>query len=319
MDRRRLIRGLTTERLWALVLVEQSLDDLLAGARPTGTFLSAPDRNTFRADPFPVRDAGGQLWVFVEEYRRWRGLGSIVALRIGDGAVVERREVLSGPHHYSFPQAHLVDGTWVATVETCDPAAPTYTFTAPGEPWIASLRTLPQGVIDPALAIPALDRRRNYDQEDEGGEGAPWFVVGTSGSDAFGGYRQWDAPDGVGWQEQVGLRYRDPVLARSAGNADLARGLRSVQDCSTNYGVASSITTWNPGGQGPGDVLVRLDGDSFGRGAIGSHTLSWTPDGQTVVADVWKRGRRALSAVHRAIEQRHGSVCAGRRASARMG
>ena len=70
MDRRRLIRGLTTERLWALVLLEQSLDDLLAGARPTGTFLSAPDRNTFRADPFPVRDADGQLWVFVEEYRR---------------------------------------------------------------------------------------------------------------------------------------------------------------------------------------------------------------------------------------------------------
>ncbi|MFI0433802.1 MAG: hypothetical protein ACH36H_11755 [Candidatus Nanopelagicales bacterium] len=318
MDRRRLIRGLTTERLWAVVLVEQSLDDLLSGVRPTGTFLAAPDRNTFRADPFPVRDAAGDLWVFVEEYRRWRGLGSIVALRIGEGAVVERREVLTGPHHYSFPQAQLVEGRWVGTVETCDPLAPTYTFTAPGEPWIASLRTIPAGVIDPALAIPAPEPGRNYDQADEGGDGSPWFVVGTSGSDAFGGYRQWSAPDGVGWDEQVQFRYRDAVLARSAGNADLLRGLRSVQDCSTNYGVASAITKWDPLMHGPGEVLARFDGGSFGAGAIGSHTLSWTPDGQTVVADVWKRGKRALSAVHRAIEQRHGSVCAGRRASARM-
>ncbi len=319
MDRRRLIRGLTTERLWAVVLIEQSLDELLSGARPNGIFLPAPDRDTFRADPFPVRDAEGDLWVFVEEYRRWRGLGSIVALRIDGGAVVERREVLSGPHHYSFPQAHLVGGTWVATVETCDPLAPTYTFTAPGEPWIASLRTLPPGIIDPALAIPMPESGRNYDQDDEGGEGAPWFVVGTSGSDAFGAYRQWDAPDGVGWEEQAQLRFRDPVLARSAGNADLVRGLRSVQDCSTNYGVAASVARWDPTKLGPGEVLLRLDGESYGRGAIGSHTLSWTPDGQTVVADVWKRGRRALSALHRAIEQRHGSVCPGRRAAGRMG
>jgi hypothetical protein len=108
------------------------------------------------------------------------------------------------------------------------------------------------------------------------------------------------------------------VLARPAGNLDAQRGIRSVQDCSDNYGMATSLVTWHPDLRGPGEVLRRLDGASFGRGAVGTHTLAWTPDGDTVVADVWQRGPQKFSAVHRVLEQRHGSLCPGRRASSRM-
>lgn len=300
----RIKRGLTQERRWAIVVLDQSLNELLDGRPPSGPMISAPEPDRFWADPFPVRDSAGQLWVFVEELDRWRGLGSIVALRIAGGEVVQRCTVLRGRHHFSFPQVHLWDGTWVATVETCDPAAHTYTFNRIGDEWTASLRHLPPGVIDPALAIPS-------------GEGT-WYLTGASGSDSFAGYRQWWAEDGVGFEEQPEMRYRDPVLARPAGNADLVRGFRAVQDCSTNYGIATSVLTWRPDQRGPGQVLRRLDGTDFGRGALGTHTLSWTPDGATVVADVWQRGRQPLSAAHRAMEQRHGLFCRGRRASRRM-
>lgn len=308
MDRRRLVRGLTQERQWALVLTGQTLADLVEGARPTGAFLTPDDAGVFWADPFPVRDPAGDLWIFAEEYHRWQGLGRIVALRIdeGTGTVTTRREVLRGRHHYSFPQVHLWDGTWVATAETCDPFAPTYTFTKVGEPWVASLRTLPPGVIDPALSIPK--------------GGGNWYLTGTTGSDEFAGFRQWVAEDGVGFDEQVELRYRDAALARPAGNADAVRGWRSVQDCSDNYGVATSVVRWNPLSvtPGPGEVMRRLTGNDFGHGALGTHTLAWTPDGQTVVADVWRRGRQPVSAAHRVAEQRHGRVCRGRRASRHM-
>ena len=76
--------------------------------------------------------------------------------------------------------------------------------------------------------------------------------------------------------------------------------------------VAASMPTFADTSQdGMNQVLANL---------LDGHAQAWVVlDGQTVVADVWKRGRRALSAVHRAIEQRHGSVCASRRASSRMG
>lgn len=310
MNLARIGRGLTQERRWAVVVLDQSLDDLLDGADPTGLLVHAPEPDRFWADPFPVRDRQGRLWLFVEELERWRGLGSIVALRIEPGAgVVQRRTVLRSRHHFSFPQVHWWDGVWVATVESCDPMAHTYTFAEVGDPWLASLRTLPVGVIDPALAIPPGA---------PGEEGARWYLTGTSGSDYFAGFRQWQGPDGVGWEEQADLRFRDPVLARPAGNADLVRGIRSVQDCSGNYGIATSIVTWQPGTRGPGEVLRRLDGADFGRGAVGTHTLAWTPDGATVVADVWQRGPQKFSAAHRVLEQRHGQFCPGRRASAAM-
>jgi hypothetical protein len=305
MDLRRIRRGLTQERRWAVMVLDQNLDDLLNGAEPTGLLVHAPERDRFWADPFPVRDRAGRLWVFVEELERWRGLGSIVALRIEPGVgVVQRRTVLRSGHHFSFPQAHRHDGRWLATVESCDPLAPTYTFAEVGDPWIATDRTIPVGVIDPALAIPAT--------------GGAWHLTGTSGADYFAGYRQWRAVAGVDWVEQADLRFRDPVVARPAGNADLLRGLRSVQDCSDNYGIATSVVTWRPEERGPGEVLRRLDAANFGRGAQGTHTLSWTPDGAEVVADVWQRGPQPLSAVHRVLEKRHGRSCAGRRASAQM-
>lgn len=322
----RLIRGATQERAWAVVVLEASLDALLDGAPARGTALAAPERDRFWADPFPIRDAAGDLWIFVEEYLRWRGLGRIVALRISEGGqVVSRRTVLSSAHHYSFPQVHLSDGTWVATAETCDPMAPTYTFAAVGEPWIASLRTLPVGVIDPALAIPPPGAAPQLQPDDDDpsalldpGGGPDWFLTGASGSDEFAGFRQWSAPDGVGWIEEPRLRFRDAVLARPAGNLDLSRGLRSTQDCSENYGVATSLVSWDPTTPGPGEVLRRIDGADVRADAMGTHTLAWTPDGATVVADVWNRRRQPLSAAHRVLEQRHGLLCRGRRSSRQM-
>ncbi|MCB0915744.1 MAG: hypothetical protein KDC23_08605 [Actinobacteria bacterium] len=322
----RLIRGATQERAWAVVVLQPTLDDLLNGAPPRGFFLAAPERDRFWADPFPVRDAAGDLWIFVEEYLRWRGLGRIVALRVSEtGQVVTRRTVLASSHHFSFPQVHLNDGTWVATVESCDPAAPTYTFTAVGEPWIASLRTLPVGVIDPAIAIPPPGPTPVVvpDEDDpttllDPHGGQDWYLTGTSGSDEFAGFRQWVAPEGVGWIEQPEVRFRDAVLARPAGNLDLTRGLRSTQDCSENYGVATSLVTWDPAVPGPGEVRRRIEGTDLSADALGTHTLAWTPDGAAVVADVWRRRRQPLSAVHRILEQRHGRLCPGRRESRRM-
>ncbi len=336
----RVMRGLSKERLWAVVLLDSPLDDILDGAPPRGRYLTAPERDRYWADPFPYRSAAGDLWVFVEEFQRWRGLGSIVALRLSDDyRILDRCTVLRSRHHFSFPQVHSWDGTPVATVESCDPTAPTYTFTGVGEPWIASLRTLPMGVIDPALAIPppgtapaAVTRTQpptpwagDEDDEDEdlrsGMEpppGADWYLTGTSGSDEFAGYRQWSAADGVGWEEAESLRFRDDVLARPAGNADLIRGIRSAQDCSDNYGIATSVVTWDPVARGPGSVLRRLTAEDFGHGALGTHTLAWTADGSNVVADVWKRGTQPMSALHRAIEQLHPSTCRGRRAAKRL-
>lgn len=297
------VRGLTQERRWAIVVLENSVDELLDG-RPVGrrALLTPETRDVYWADPFPFRDGRGRLWIFVEELHRWTGLGSIVALRVEGDAVAERRTVLSGRHHYSFPQVQLWDGTIVATVESCDPRARTYTFAEVGGPWLPTLRTVPIGVIDPALAM----------------DGDDWFLLGTSGSDYFAGFRQWQAEFGVGFVEQPELRYRDAALARSAGNADVNRGIRSVQDCRENYGIATALTTWSPSQVGPGEVLRRLNGSDVHPQALGTHTLTWTPDGQVVVADVWARGPQPLSAVHRLAERRHGRFCAGRRLSAHM-
>ena len=298
----RVRRGLTYERLWALVVLDCTLADVLAGAPPTGRYLYPPERDLFWADPFPVHDAEGRLWIFVEEMHRWRGLGEIVALRIADGQVVNRTSVLRSRHHYSFPQAHFHEGTWTASAETCDPAAPMYTFTAPGAPWAASLRTLPPRIIDPAVGVP-----------ESGSAERTWYLTATAPDDYFAGFRAWQAEEGVGWEPVAEQSFRDAALARPAGNADLVRGLRSVQDCSDNYGIATSIIEWDPRvtttPAGPGAVRRRLTGDDFGHGALGTHTLSWTPDGEVVVADVWKRGPQVWSGAHRVLEQRHSRVC----------
>ncbi len=299
---RRIWRGLTHERAWAVAVLEEDLGAVLDGATLTPHVLAAPQRDRFWADPFPARDAAGALWIFVEELERWRGLGSIAALRVESGVVVEHRIVLRSSHHFSFPQVHRTPAGWIATVETCDPDAHIYTFDAPGEPWRPTGDHLPVGIIDPALATP-LDAGRQY-------------LTGSPASDVTGGYRQWVRVKDGSWNPQPEVAFHDDTLGRNAGNTDGARGLRSVQDCAANYGVAASVVAWEPGARGPGAVHRRIEGSDVGFGALGTHTISWTPDGATVVMDVWKRARQPLSAVHRALEQRHGRTCRGRRAAA---
>ncbi len=308
----RVARGVAFERQWGILVLRQSLDELLADAAPTGDLLAAPERDRFWADPFPLRDDSGALWIFAEEMHRWRGLGCIVALRVDRGKVLQRRVLRMSRHHYSFPQVHDATGTdvgfrWLATVETCDPQAHIYGFNNPGEPWVPLDRTLPVGVVDPAMSLPT-----------EAGPG-DWYLTGTRGGDAFAAFRQWRAVDGRDWQEQPAMRFHDPVLARPAGNADRARGLRSAQDCTDNYGIASTLLSWDPQTRGPGAVRRRLRGDDFGFPVAGTHTLAWTPDGQTVVADVWRRRPQPFSAVHRYLEARHPRTCPGRAASLAIG
>jgi hypothetical protein len=312
VDFTRLARGLAYERQWGIVVLGQTLDELLAGAAPRGPLLAAPERDRFWADPFPLRGESGDLWVFAEEMHRWRGLGCIVALLIDAGKVVRRQVVRMSGHHYSFPQVHDATTTdigfrWLATVETCDPQAYLYGFNEPGEPWVSLDRSIPVGVVDPALSLPT-----------DPAEGA-WYLTGTRGADAFAAFRQWRAVNGRDWQEQPAMRFHDPVVARPAGNADRVRALRSAQDCSDNYGVASSLLAWDPHTRGPGVVQRRLSGDDFEMPAAGTHTLSWTPDGQTVVADVWRRRLQPLSAAHRYLEARHPRTCPGRATSLTIG
>lgn len=312
VDFSRIARGLAYERQWGIVLLQQSLDELLVGAPPTGTLLAAPERDRFWADPFPLRDGRGAVWIFVEEMHRWRGLGCIVALRIQGGKVVQRDVVRMSGHHYSFPQIHDATGTdtgfrWLATVETCDPHAYVYGFNEPGEPWVSLDRTLPVGVVDPALSLPTHPAD------------ADWYLTGTRGADSFAAFRQWRAVNGRGWQEQPTQRFHDPVLARPAGNADRVRGLRSAQDCSDNYGIASTLLDWDPHTRGPGAVRRRLRGQDFELAALGTHTLAWTPDGQTVVADIWRRRLQPFSAAHRYLESRHPRTCPGRAESLTIG
>lgn len=324
----RVLTGATREREWAILVSDQSLDDVLNGAPLSGPLLTSPKRDTFWADPFPIRAADGSLWVFVEEMHRWLGLGAIVALQVDQGRVLQRKVVLRGRHHYSFPQVHMDDGTWLATVQSCDPMAPMYTFAGLGEPWLPTLRLLPAGLIDPAVSAPwrpaghgrivdsdpadvefALGLRRSAN--DDVAMGPDWFMVATTTGNEFAGYTQWKAAGGIDWREQPVQRFENAQLARSGGNLDGARGLRVAQDCAENYGVATSILTWAPWRQGEGKLLRRVNAADIAHAVMGTHTLSWTADGNTVVADVWRYRRQVKSAAHRVLERRHTAVCRG--------
>ena len=285
---KRAVRGAILEREWAICLLDQSLDELLEGQTPAGRAFKPTDQRTYWADPFVVADRS-DTWIFVEEFRRRRGLGDIVALKVTDGAVTSHGTVLTGDHHISFPQVHRFRSGWIATVETCDPDARVHQFDEPGQRWRATEWRLPADLIDPQLTRMKDGR---------------WRLTATSRlHSGYGPVTTWISAgqEPVHWTV---IDVRDHgLLARGGGTSDAERGLRAVQDCTENYGQALSLRNWPSGTavrdlRGP-DVITRPEA-----GWLGLHTCSWTTTGSTVVVDLWRRRFQPLSPLDRFREFR---------------
>ena len=291
---RRLARGALTERSWAIAILDQTLDDVLAGAQLTGRVLTAPDRWLYWADPFVVAGPDHSIWVFVEEFPRWHGLGHIVALHFNRGRLLTRACVLTSTHHLSFPQVHATDSGYLATVETCDPQQSIYSFDALGEPWKPLGFNLPSGLVDPAMGRDLT---------------GTWLVTGSDRSRATENrVRQFATSSGNpgDWQEAGSWSHGN--LARGGGALDPVRRLRVIQDCSENYGAAMGLAVWPPGHDVEEPTVARWirkeDLAAFQGAWQGSHTMNWTPDGTTVVIDLWRRRPQVVSLAHRYLEFR---------------
>lgn len=279
------VRGALFERRWALALLDQSLPQIMAGSAPSGTLLEPASPSLYWADPFPIGPREDCL-LFVEEFDRWRGLGYIVAVRVVEGRIRSRRTVLVDAHHVSFPQAQPYEGEWIATVQTCNPRAPIYRFRFPGDAWRPTEWALPRSLLDPALSR-AQDGSWRLTGTHPAAQGVVLSYASTSEQPT-----DWTLID----QMSAG------PCARGGGSLDLPRALRAAQDADPTYGSAVSLTSWPRGAE-----VRRLEGRQWagvGTPWTGCHTLAWTPDGRTVVMDLWKRRMQPLSAVHRALEFR---------------
>lgn len=285
---RRAASGLIRDRSWGLFVTATSLQDVMDGARLDGFTIRATE-GLYWADPFPVVD-NGRFWIFAEEFDFRAGLGSIVALRIEGEEVVARVRVLAGSHHYAFPQIHRTDEGWLASVDTCDPTGQIHVFQDLGTPWRPAPWRLPRWTVDPALA-----------QAEDG----RWIMVGSSPLDPVR-YEQWSTDDATlrTWRHAPDLVWRSPAVGRSGGTLDLERGLRVSQDCARTYGEAVSIAKFSEG-ERPDTVVRRIDGRDLGHGFDGTHTLAWTRDGLTMVADAWTRRVHPSAVPHRVRERRH--------------
>jgi hypothetical protein len=258
------------------------------------TRLEPASRRYFWADPFPADD--DEPWIIVEEFDKLTGLGSIVGLRLAGNRIVERTHLLGGGHHYSFPQVHRDETGWHATVETCA-RDNSFTFDRLGDPWQPTGHNLPWGLVDPAVT--------------ETGKSG-WALTGVRRGHRHT-YSQFVAsgPLPRDFHEQPELGFHSPETARGGGNLDAQRGLRVVQDCSGNYGMAVEIVSWGPGGQG--DRIRRLDRTDLPPDLAGAHTLAWTPDGARLVMDAWAPRSRWDAAALRLNERRHKRFCANER------
>lgn len=81
----------------------------LDGYSPSYTLLRSGQLQWW-ADPFPF-EYNGDLYIFVEFFKRSRALGSIAYFKLSeDGKVEEFKEVLIEPFHLSFPNVFLMNG-----------------------------------------------------------------------------------------------------------------------------------------------------------------------------------------------------------------
>lgn len=241
-----------------------------------------------------VKDDDGSTWLFVEEFHRWHGIGRIVAMELRGHAIVRTVSVLEGPHHRAFPRVWRQDDGWLATVDGCETPGRIYSFNSLGDVW----RAVPDVVLPAPLTDPTICVHDSVAQ-----------LVGTNWtSDESSDVEVWsnEGPDFRNWEARPDLGYRDSKCGRGAGNIDLARSLRAVQDGVSAYGTAVSLISW-PVVDGHPRLERRFAGADLG--FTGTHTLAWTPDGQTVVLDAWRRRLDPLGWLWKLTDLRHLKKC----------
>ena len=273
----RFLRAPVSTRQWQILLLT---DTPLDAVIERGVYLqeaaifTCPSWFRFWADPCVAKDPSGSLWVFVEEFQRHRGIGQIVGLEIEGDRIVQRVTVLGGPHHRAFPQVWQHGGKWLASVDGCETPSPIYCFNKLGDPWAAlSNSSIPSHLTDPAVGV-ANDVIQVV--------GTNWMVDESSAVEVW---ECEDLDDSI-WAQRRDLTYRDRRFGRGAGNVDLSRGFRSVQDGVATYGASVSLISW-PVVDDQLKPVVRIDGEDLN--ATGTHTLAWSSDGQSVVLDAWTR------------------------------
>lgn len=285
----RAIRGLCTEREWAVCLLDQSLEDVLAQRPLSGTTLQPASRRLFWADPWIMGDRD-DAWIFAEEFDRAAGLGSIVALRVLDGDLVSHGVVATSDHQMSFPQVHVFGHTWIASVETCHPDPRIYAFDDLGGTWRRTRWRLPDDLVDPQLSRI---------------EDGRWHLVATSRAcGGVGPVITWVSAD----EQPTGWTVMDVtdrgMTARGGGTLDRARNLRAVQDCSVNYGQSLSLVSIDGAANATLDLQGRDVRTRPTKQWAGLHTCSWTTSGEMVVVDLWRRRLQPMSALDRYNEFR---------------
>lgn len=292
-------RGAVTCWRWSVARWPGSLESFLAGPTPQQRLKwFGPKRSAFWADPHVVVSADEE-WVFVEDLDRSTGLGRIRATQFLNGELLSRDVVLSNEHHLSFPQVYRVGRRWLATVETCAARNPVYTFAALGDPWLVAtdVPALPDHLADPVLVFNA-----------EGRLSEAWGTDARLDPNAVFVRYEWS---GTEWQRIDDSTAVDVTRARSGGQLDLTRGLRTVQDCGSAYGAAAEVLDL-----GDGEVTSRLVPTDVGRGDDGRrrkgvHTVTWDAAGTSVWIDGWYRRATPFGAILRLREQRHSRECQG--------
>lgn len=292
----RVLRAPLSTREWRIIVWRQSIEEVVHhGLDTTNSIeLSCPSWFRFWADPCLVLDDDGSLWVFVEEFDRWRGIGHIAALHIKEGRVARSTPVLAGGHHRAFPRVWRGSSSWLATVDGCETPGRIYQFTALGEKW----SVVPRVVLPAPLTDPTIDS-----------SGLESLLVGTNWmKDESSDVEVWLNEDGslIHWRPQTRFSYSDARHGRGAGNADVLRGLRAVQDGVEAYGTAVSLIAW-PVTDGRPKVLRRFDGSQIG--SSGVHTFTWTTDGHVMALDAWQRRPDPLGWLWKLRDLRHLKRC----------
>ncbi len=294
----RLIRAPLSTRDWTIILItDQTLDEVIdpESTIPDGLHLRCPSWLRFWADPCVVVDENGSVWIFIEEFHRWQGTGCIAALEVRGGELRRRVSVLEGPHHRAFPRVWRHEGRWLATVDGCEAPPVIYQFEELGDAWQPAVGPqLPAHLTDPAVGLTDFVTQ----------------LVGTNfRTDESSDVEVWSTRDSNldRWERNPELCYRNGALGRGAGNVDLVRGVRAVQDGIEAYGIAVSLIVWPVTDHAP-RILRRIEGRDLG-GFTGTHTLSWSADGQVVVADAWRRRFDPLGWMWKLRDLRHMKAC----------
>ncbi len=292
----RLWRGLFYTRDWRIaVFPHSSLSDVLQGCADTDYFELRPLRSWryFWADPHVARIDGKVTHLYVEQFDRLIGRGEIRYLKIEGRQVVEETVVLTGLHHYSFPQTLRIDDQWFAVVESCENPMAIYHFDEHGEPWRASPESaLPAILVDPQLA--QFNGKIIIVGNDALKLKADQLEVVSTRAGALGG-----------WSSEEIFEGRFGSL-RSGGRLDLDRGMRAVQSDSVVYGLEVGIFNFSQSIEKP---VEWFDSEKLFN-ATGMHTVSWfDSDLSPVVFDCWHRKFTPIGWLFKLTDLAHRKRC----------